>query len=142
MDEQLANYQLAVTMLAEILTQSGFTSTRECPPDKKHMGAWLVQFESLQFVVHASQDRVGDSLGVCLRVNNPRKPHEYGWSLGHLRGYLNQAKQQYSFRTHKEQFDWLRDNLNKLLDAKMLNSKELEQWAREQADRMWGPIKL
>lgn len=105
------------------------------------MGAWSVRWESVEFVVDLSRDRIGEmgwiSIGSMLR-RKPRSHRRGPWSLSHLRGYLDQQPDHYLFTGLREQLDWYRENEHRLLNSSLLNSDELNAWAIQASRRMFS----
>lgn len=118
--------------LETLLNPLGFTLYSFVGPDPNAMGAWYIDFRSPALTVTASQDRTGDSISICVgsRVRRAPRKHMRGpWSLSHLRGYLDGANKHHCFRDVPEQLTWLRGSFHRILDADMLNSDELNEWA-------------
>lgn len=104
------------------------------------MGAWAVRFESVEFVVTASQDRSGEVPGICFGSRSRRKPRAQlrgPWSLSHLRGFIDGSLDHYRFTDANEQLGWLEENIDRVLCSEFLNSNELNSWAVRASRRMF-----
>jgi len=134
-------YSEICSKVKAMLEPRGFATKSASPPDARHMGGWLFEMESPEFLIVASQDRTDDVLGICLASKIRRKPSapmRGPWSLGHLRAYIDGLRDHYRFANAADQLAWLETNLTCLLDTSLLNSDDLNEWALEASRRMFG----
>jgi hypothetical protein len=105
------------------------------------MGGWSARFENEEFIVVASQDRSGDSIGIGIgsKANRGASAQMRGptW-LSALRGYLEASPDHHLFSDVEEQLSWLADHLEQVLVTSFLDSDDLEEWKAEAARRMFG----
>lgn len=128
-----------ISTLECLLGQHGFAQLRLIHPGEATMGAWLVDYQSDEFIVSAGQERSGEVPDVSVGSRFRRKPraHMRGpWSLGHLRGFFEGRPDHYLFCSAEEQLDWLEKHLDVLLDSTLLNSDDLNAWAVEASRRL------
>ncbi len=127
-----------ISLLEQILEPFRF---EQCDFSTGGMGAWSVRFETVEFVVSASQDRSDDVLGICIgsRIRSKPRAHLRGpWPLSHLRGFLDGILEHFRFKDSDEQLAWLAENVDRLLNSEVLNSDELNLWAARASRRMFG----
>lgn len=130
-----------VESIDRVVSRFNLHRTEPSSADFSTMGGWYVGWENSEFVLTASQDRSGDVLSICVGSKIRRRPraHMRGpWSLGHLRGYLEETPGHYIFESVEDQIGWLEANLDRLLDTSFLNSDELNAWAVNASRRRFG----
>jgi len=95
--------------------------------DAGGMGEWYVTIENSKFTIMISHDRGGlESVEIGAKKRLRPKAQMNQWSLSHLRGFLEGSKDHYIFKNIDEQYAWLEENENKLLDPALLNSEEMK----------------
>ena len=108
--------------------------------DRSAMGEWFVYYENSEFILGIGRDR-GGHIGIELGSKIRRKPraHMRGpWSMSHLKGYLDERKEHFIFKSIDEEKSWLEENEMKLFDSSLLNSDVLNQWAVKASRRLFG----
>jgi len=132
------NVSVVASTVDSIVGQYGFDQTNAI---SSSMGGWCSQWENAEFIVQVSQDRSGDVVSICLGSKLRRRPRAHlrgPWSLGHLRGYLDEMANHFIFDQVNDQLVWFEQNVDRLLDSTMLNSDELNKWAVNASRQMFG----
>ena len=106
--------------------------------EKGGMGEASLRLENPEFWIEITRDRGGyEDMSIGSKIRSRPRAHLRWWPLGHLRGYLEGQKDQYTFSGLEDQARWLEENENRLLDSSFLNSRELNTWAAKASRRQF-----
>lgn len=106
--------------------------------DISRMGEWFVTLENNEFTIVVSRDRGGyEAIEIGAKERPRPRSQKRQWSLSHLKGFLEKRTNHYPFKNLEDQIAWLEENEEKLLDATLLNSDELNEWAVKASQRLF-----
>jgi hypothetical protein len=122
-------------LLGPLIKQRGFTIVAE--GDQQSTVGACVQLHSSDFVVLVIRDRGQERMVVGTTTRpKPRAPIR-SWPLGHVVAFLDDQSDPYPVSNLTTEACWLKDRPDEILDASLLNSEELREWAVRASRRLW-----
>ncbi|WP_372369580.1 hypothetical protein [Candidatus Uabimicrobium sp. HlEnr_7] len=103
------------------------------------MGEWYALFTNEELSLEVFHDR-GDCEYIQVKSKIRRRPraHLRGFSLSHIRGFLEGKEDHYVFESLEEEVKWLIKNKEKVLDPSFINLDELNKWTIKAARKLLG----